>query len=224
MNMRESAARQSWSAAARALICGYVDAYTFLTFGVYSSFMTGNTTSGGVHAGEIRFAQAAHNLLPIPFFLLGVMIGALLGHADERRALRRLSTLVGVLLLADVAGTRIGCPDWLSIVILSAGMGAMNTSVTQVGGQPVGLGFLTGDLNNLAKLIALQFRSPAPQSQGVWSAHKRVALLASLWMAFIGGAVLGGALAPVFAVWTPLLPAIALLILALPGRSERLAN
>ena len=35
---------QAWKARGRALISGYVDSYTLLNFGVYASFMSGNTT------------------------------------------------------------------------------------------------------------------------------------------------------------------------------------
>jgi uncharacterized membrane protein YoaK (UPF0700 family) len=49
-----------------ALIAGYVDAYTFLNYQVYGSFMSGNTTQTGLHAGQGGFAVAGYNLLPIP--------------------------------------------------------------------------------------------------------------------------------------------------------------
>src|SRR5271154_5717495 len=82
-------------ASARALIAGYVDAYALLKFGVYASFMTGNTTSAGSFAGQHNFHQAAHSLLPIPCFLLGILLGTLLARTYERqdRGLARNSAL-----------------------------------------------------------------------------------------------------------------------------------
>jgi uncharacterized protein DUF1275 len=39
-------------AAVLALIAGYVDAYTFLNYQVYGSFMSGNTTQTGLQPGR----------------------------------------------------------------------------------------------------------------------------------------------------------------------------
>ena len=215
VSLPETAGIQVWRASARALICGYVDAYSLLSFGVYVSFMTGNTTSGGAHIAEIKLAAAGHSLLPIPFFLLGALIGTLLVEADELRALYRLSSLVGSMLLIEVAAAYLGSPGWGSIMILSGAMGLVNTSVTKVGGQAVSLGFMTGDLNNLARQLALAIRhKPVPQANGSLSRRGRVSLLAGLWTSFITGAVLGAMLLPGLGLSTPILPAIALLILA----------
>ena len=123
-------------ALARVLISGYVDAYALLKFGVYASFMTGNTTSGGVHAGEGSLSAAGYSLLPIPFFLMGIMGGTLLTYSDRKKALRRISELVAVMLGFGVVGAYFGWPAWLGIMLLSTAMGLLNTSVTQVGGQP----------------------------------------------------------------------------------------
>jgi len=208
---------QASRALARALISGYVDAYALLSFGVYASFMTGNTTSGGVHAGQGDLPAAAHSLLPVPFFLVGIVAGTLLVHASPFRALRRISLLVAGMLAAAVAGAWFAWPLWLGIMLLSSAMGLLNTSVTQVGGQRVSLGFMTGDLNYLAQHIAHAIlRAPVLQVQGERDTHwRRAALLGSLWTFFLAGAVLGAAVAFRVAVWTLLLPALLLLVLAL---------
>jgi uncharacterized membrane protein YoaK (UPF0700 family) len=194
-----------------------VDAYALLKFGVYASFMTGNTTSGGVHAGEGNLADAGHSLLPIPFFLVGILIGTLLVHSDQQRALRRISVLVAIMLSLGVAGAYFGWPAWLGIMLISTAMGLLNTSVTQVGGQPVSLGFMTGDLNNLAQHVAHGILGvPVERAQDERDTHwRRAALLSSLWMFFLAGAVLGAAIASRVAVWTLLLPAGLLLLLSL---------
>lgn len=215
-SLQESARAQGWRAAGRALISGYVDSYTLLNFGVYASFMTGNTTSGGLHAGQANLAAAGHSLLPIPFFVLGIFVGTLLVQADQHHALPRLSALVAAMLTVGVAAAYFAWPGWLSIIILSTAMGIMNTSITDVGGQAVSLGFMTGGLNNLAQHLAMGItRAPVAQAQGSWDTHwRRTALLTGLWTAFLAGAVLGAVLASRFAVWTLLLPALMLLVLA----------
>jgi uncharacterized membrane protein YoaK (UPF0700 family) len=201
----------------RALISGFVDAYCLLTFGVYASFMTGNTTSGGVHFGEGHRAAAGHSLLPIPFFLLGIVAGSLVVYANRQLALRRLSWLVAALLAAAITASYLNWPGWLGIVFLSSAMGVLNTSVTQVGGQPVSLGFMSGDLNNLAQHIAQGIlRMPVAQALDDRDTHwRRSALLGTLWACFFAGAVLGAALASRVALWTLLCPALLLLLLAL---------
>src|SRR5260370_32098920 len=104
--------------------------------------MTGNADSGGAHAGRGNLAAAGHSLLPIPFFMVGIVAGTLLVHADRQRALRRISVAVAEMLALGVAGVYFAWPDWLGIVFLSSAMGLLNTSVAQVGGQPVSLGFM----------------------------------------------------------------------------------
>ena len=204
-------------ALARVLIAGYVDAYALLNFGVFASFMTGNTTTGGMYAGKGDLAAAGHSLLPIPFFLLGILAGTLLVHTDRRTALRRISLLVAAMLALAVARNYFAWPEWLGIVLLSTAMGILNTSVTQVGGQPVSLGFMTGDLNNLARHVAFGIlRAPVSQAQSERDTHwRRAVLLGSLWAFFFIGAVLGATLASRIAVWTLFLPAGLLLLLAL---------
>ncbi len=83
---QESEKAPGWSAAGRALISGYVDSYSLLKFGAYASFITGNTTSTGLHAGQAKLAEARYSLLPIPFFVLGIFKGTLLAQADFERA------------------------------------------------------------------------------------------------------------------------------------------
>src|SRR5664279_2181542 len=175
---------QPLSALVRALISGYVDSYALLNFGVFVSFMTGNTTTGGLSAGQANLAAAAHSLLPIPFFLLGILGGTFLVRVEQSHALRRISLLVAGMLAAGAARAYFAWPVWLGIVLLSSAMGIMNTSVTRVGGQPVSLGFMTGDLNNLAQHLALGItRAPVPQAQSSTDTHwRRAALLGSLWM------------------------------------------
>ena len=74
-------------AAVLALIAGYVDAYTFLNYQVYGSFMSGNTTQTGLHAGQGGLAVAGYNLLPIPLFVAGVFAGTLIWHSALAQAL-----------------------------------------------------------------------------------------------------------------------------------------
>jgi uncharacterized membrane protein YoaK (UPF0700 family) len=183
--------------------------------------MSGNTTTGGSQAGQGNLVAAGNSFLPIPFFLLGIVVGTLLTQADQRNQLHRLFALIAAMLAVGIAAAYWAWPGWLSVMILSSAMGILNTSITHVGGQTVSLGFVTGDLNNLAQHVALGIKhAPLPQVQGSWDTRwARAALLASIWTAFLGGAILGSALASRLAAWNLLIPSVMLLAFTLLDRA-----
>ena len=184
--------------------------------------MSGNTTQTGLHTGRGQLAEAGHNLLPIPFFVIGIFVGTFLYHCGPRYAFLLICGLVATLLPAALAAA---CLDrltgWFSITTLSLAMGLMNTAVTRVGGQSVSLGYVTGDLNHLADHLAPAVkRVPVPQAQGPWDTHgRRAAWLVGIWTAFLIGAALAGAATSPFAGWTLLPPILLLLSLAAPDRA-----
>jgi uncharacterized membrane protein YoaK (UPF0700 family) len=216
-------------AGALALVSGYVDSYALMNFGVFASFMSGNTTTGGAQAGHANFAAAGHDLLPIPFFVLGIFFGTLIPRDDQRRPLLRRSIFVALLLsLAAVAGYW-KLPGWPCIVLLSVAMGILNTSITQVGAQNVSLGFVTGDLNGLGQHLALGMKgAPLSGAQNSADTHWwRATVLATIWSAFLIGAFLGSAMTAHLAMWALLLPCALLLavsLLATPGRTSATSN
>ena len=198
------------------VICGYVDSYTLMTFDVYTSFMSGNTVSAGMHVGLARFAMAWHALLPVGPFVAGAFSGTLLQLGQSSRQRSRVFCLIATLLAASVMAAWAAWPDWLCIAGLSLAMGMMNTTITQVGGQSLNLGFVTGDLKSMASHLArgvagTPVAQPVCRSDTHW---RRAGTLASIWSAFLLGAVLGAALASRFMAWTLLVPAAALLIAA----------
>jgi uncharacterized membrane protein YoaK (UPF0700 family) len=214
---RDSARAQGGLATVLALISGYVDSYVFWNYKVFASFMSGNTTLTGMQAGQANFAEAGHNILPIPLFVVGVFAGTFLGHSSLRHQLRRQMGLVAALLAVDMAANYFGpLPGWFSIILLSLAMGILNTTITRVGGQAVSLGFVSGDLNNLARHLALAVQGvPVPQAESSRDTHlQRAALLAGVWAAFLFGALLAGTVTALFAAWTLLLPTLVLLVLA----------
>jgi len=101
-----------------ALIAGYVDAYAFLSYQSYASFMSGNTTQTGLQLGQGQLATAGHDLLPLPPFVVGVFVGTLLLHSSRRHPLRQLFGLVAGLLAVGMAGGYLGpLPGWFSFRI-----------------------------------------------------------------------------------------------------------
>src|SRR5580700_9768380 len=93
-----SARGQVWRVIVLAMIAGYVDSYVFVNYQVFASFMSGNTTQAGMLAGQMELAEAAHSFLPIPLFVVGILVGALLGHSSPRHLLSWLFGLIATLL------------------------------------------------------------------------------------------------------------------------------
>jgi uncharacterized membrane protein YoaK (UPF0700 family) len=221
--LQKSVNAQWCVAGALALVSGYVDSYALINFGVFTSFMSGNTTTGGAQAGHARFGAAGHDLLPIPFFVLGVFLGTLLPRDTQPRPLFQRSIFVAAMLsIAAVAGYS-KWPEWSGIVLLSFAMGILNTTITKVGRQNVSLGFVTGDLNSFGQHLALGIkRMPMADAQGSSDTHWwRATVLASVWSAFLVGAVLGSATTTRLAMWALLLPAVLLLALSLVAPPRR---
>ena len=75
-------------AACLATIAGFVDAYGMITYGVYVSFMSGNTTQTGYQTAEGLFGAAALSGLAILFFVIGAFAGTLLVQSAGRLARR----------------------------------------------------------------------------------------------------------------------------------------
>ncbi len=217
---RVDGAPRIWEATALALISGYVDSFVLSSYGAYASFMSGNTTKTGLQAGHGKLAEAGHNLLPIPLFVLGVFIGTLLAHQSLRHEFRRQLWIVAGLLAAGVAVVYFSAPAWLCIAVLSVAMGIMNTAVTRLGGQHLSVGFVTGDLNSLAQHLASAVRhEPVLQAEGSWDTHwRRAGVLTGVWGTFLLGAGFGGALTPRFGAAALVPPLVVLLGFAAESR------
>src|SRR5258707_9065907 len=120
-------------AAALALIAGFVDAYGMITYGVFVSFMSGNTTQTGYQTAEGAFGPASLSALAILFFVVGSFAGTLLVQAAGRLARRAVFGVVAAALAEVVSLTYF---DFLSvgfgIAIVSAAMRIMNSAFSRV--------------------------------------------------------------------------------------------
>jgi uncharacterized membrane protein YoaK (UPF0700 family) len=211
-------------AAVLALIAGFIDAYGMITYGVFVSFMSGNTTQTGYQTAEGAFGPASLSALAILFFVLGSFAATLLAQFTERHARRLVYGVVAVALAAIVALTELGAlPGWAAIASISFAMGIMNNALSRVGAQAVSVAFLTGALSRLGVSLALALRrAPLPDSEGPWDTHlRRAVLLARLWLAFLVGALLSGMATPRYGAWVLLPPALILAVLAAFDRPDR---
>ncbi len=213
-------------AAALAMIAGFIDAYGMITYGVFVSFMSGNTTQTGYKAAEGAFGPASLSALAILFFVSGAFAGTLLVQAAGRFARRLVFGVVAAGLAAIVGFTQFGLlSGGAAIAAISFAMGIMNSALSRVGAQSVSLTFVTGTLSRVGSHLALATRrAPLPDSQGPWDTHlRRAIMLVRLWVGFLVGAILSGAATPRYGAWILLPPALMLAALAAFDRPDRAA-
>ena len=219
--------KHSGLAVSLALVSGYVDAYSYLSYKLYSSFMSGNTTQTGLRLGEGETSVAAHHLLAIASFVVGVFSGTLLLHSRLQRPIRWLFAVCAGLLALSLVGVLTGTLSGdVAFVFLAVAMGAMNTSVTRVGKQTVHLGYVSGTLNGVAQHLALALKgAPVSDAEGAWDTNwRRAALLGTVWFGFMVGALLGAVGQINFQFWTLLLPIVLLIALAMFDRVKGAAT
>jgi len=210
-------------AAGLAMIAGYVDAYGYITFKTFVSFMSGNTIQTGYVTAHGHLAAAMPSLLAIVSFVIGAFIGTWLTHAGTPQARRLRFGVVAALLAVSIGLTPLGWSGGaVGMATLSVVMGLMNTTLSYVGAQPVSLTVVTGTLSRMGTHLALALtRAPLPDAQGPWDTHRRrVLLLLGVWAGFLTGAVLGGAATSRFGVWVLLLPLLILLAPAVFSRTR----
>ena len=178
------------------LVTGYVDAFGLLKFQTFVSFMSGNTTTSGLLIGQGAFAAALPALVAILGFLCGVFCGAAVAIAQPVRAQQMVFALAAMLIaLHWAANATWRLDELIGIVMLSVAMGALNTSVSRIGVEPVNIGYVSGTLNRMADHAARAVaRQPLADAQTPGDTHmRRALLLGGVWSAFFGGAILSSA-------------------------------
>lgn len=204
-------------AAALATIAGFIDAYGMITYGVFVSFMSGNTTQTGYQAAEGLFGPAALSGVAILFFVIGAFAGTLIVQSAGGDARRVVFGAVAAGLATIIGLTR---PHLLSgggaIASISFVMGIMNSAFSRVGAQSVSLTFVTGTLSRVGSHLAFAARrAPLGDAEGPWDTHfRRAMMLARIWAGFLAGALLSGAATQRFGALVLAAPALILAALA----------
>ncbi len=140
-------------AACLAALAGYVDAIGFLQLGgFFVSFMSGNTTRLGVGLAQAPSSALVAGGL-IGTFLIGVVLGALVGRAAGAHRRPAVLLLVAGLLAAAAGLHSVGAPR-LTIVAMGLAMGAENAVFEENGDVRIGLTYMTGTLVKLGQRIA----------------------------------------------------------------------
>ena len=184
-------------------LAGYVDALGFVRLGgLYTSFMSGNTTQLSVSLahGEIR-----HALLPI-LLVFGFLVGATLGSGLSMVVPQRWATPVVLayetLLIAAALALGLPTPELgLAAFFMAMAMGAQNAVLAQVKGFRAGTTFVTGALFSLAQKIAEAFTGRGPRLGWLGDA--------AVWGALLVGAYLGTLAYGRYGLYALLAPALA---------------
>lgn len=162
-------------------LAGFVDAIAFIYLGGYFvSFMSGNTTQGGVQLaqGESGWLLA---LELVGCFVLGVIVGTIVGRVKRRRSAAIVGLVAVVLAIATVVVT-LTPAGRIGILGLAVAMGAVNVLFAR-DGTTLGLTYVTGALVKVGEgIVAAVTGGP----RWAW------VLSLLLWVGIAGGAVLGG--------------------------------
>lgn len=196
----------AWLGRALAATAGYVDAAGYVGLvQLFTAHQSGNTAGLGAALGTGSWPDVWRRGLAILAFTLGVAVGtAMVEVSNRRRGARSAALLAGAELLllgialavgeAESAGgvLHAGQPLPYAVVAtaLAGAMGVQTVSLRRIGGRNVRTTFVTGVLTNIAEsaVAAWWGRGGGPKM----SAFSR--LLASIWIMYLAGAVLGAAL------------------------------
>jgi uncharacterized membrane protein YoaK (UPF0700 family) len=192
-------------AASLAAVAGYVDATGFLASrGFFVSFMSGNSTRLAVGSIE-RAADAAAALALISIFVVGVVIGSLIGRRAGRHQRSSVIGLVAVALVSAALLSALGYPR-AALGMMALAMGAENAIFEAEGEVQIGLTYMTGTLVKFGQRLGTTLSGG---DRWGWVPY------AMLWLGLVSGAVLGAAMFPLFGLLSLLLPAALLIALAL---------
>lgn len=194
-------------------LAGYVDALGFMALGgFFVSFMSGNSTRLAVGLAEAA-PSAAKAAGLVGLFILGVVLGSLVGRRAGR--LRRPMVLILVALLLAASAVLAGVAStWISAVPMAVAMGAENAVFESDGEVRVGLTYMTGTLVKVGHRAAAAMAGGPPWA---WVPY----LL--LWGGLVAGATLGALAYAAFglrALWFAALAASAMAAFAATTREE----
>lgn len=170
-------------ATALAAQAGFVDALGFIHLGgFFISFMSGNSTRFAVGLAGSGFHFAV--LLPfalIALFVIGVMLGAALGHIERRKKPAKILALVFALLSGAAIAHHFNL-DALAVALMVMAMGAENDVFVSKGEVSVAVTYMTGTLVKLGQRLAGNLLG---EEKKPWLPFL------ILWLGLILGAVLG---------------------------------
>ncbi|WFU69833.1 YoaK family protein [Bradyrhizobium sp. CB2312] len=169
---------------------GFLDAFTWLSLGVFASSQTGNVVFLGIHAEFGQWHRALHHALPLVAFVLGAAV-AVRSRAPLRCLAGEIVCLAAALLLFHHV------PDQIVILVISFGVALQSASFRRI-----------GDLNYLSVAVTGNMLRAIDQS---FAASDRdtargTATMLALCLMFLMGAALAGCVTRWLGTWSLALP------------------
>ncbi|MER2264897.1 YoaK family protein [Methylobacterium oxalidis] len=182
---------RSWQLAyglALTATAGYVDALGFIELGgLYTSFMSGNTTQFSVSLGRGEWRHALLPCLLVTMFFVGSVLGSGLALAVPARWATPIVLAFEALTVLGALSLGLATPDHgLASLFMALAMGAQNAVLAQVQGFRAGTTFVTGALFSFGQKVALALTGRIPRYGWVGDGV--------VWLALLCGA-LGGTVA-----------------------------
>ncbi|MCJ2091657.1 DUF1275 domain-containing protein [Methylobacterium sp. J-072] len=190
-------------------LAGYVDALGFVRLGgLYTSFMSGNTTQLAVFGAEAQFSRMVLPAILIAAFLTGSVLGSGLAILVPSRWTTPVVLAYESLLILGGLALGLASPELgLAAFFVAVAMGAQNAVLAQVQGFRAGTTFVTGALFSLGQKIARALtRTGDPFG---WIGDGLV------WLSLLLGALLGALAYEAFALYALVAPAAISGVLAL---------
>jgi uncharacterized membrane protein YoaK (UPF0700 family) len=217
--------------------------------GLFVAHMSGNSVKFGVDAGRGELDAAAPAGVAVVLFVAGVALGTVVAELTARRAIAAVAAPVLAIQAALIAtfmlygrtllsGDRVPGRSLDGFYVLAAlailSMGMQTAALRQLGGRTIATTYVTGTLTSLAQEAtnyAFWRRDGAARDErrsflsrvlGLGSreeSRNRVLLLGTVWIAYVGGGVLGSFCDRNLRLWSLLIP-LALLV-AIAARDIR---
>jgi uncharacterized membrane protein YoaK (UPF0700 family) len=166
-------------------LAGYIDALGFIRLGgLYTSFMSGNTTQLSVALGHRDFAHAILPALLIFAFFLGATLGGGLSVVTAPRWAMPVVLAFEALTVLGALSIGLTTPDLgLASLFMALAMGAQNAVLVQVQGFRAGTTFVTGALFSFGQKVALALSRRGPRYGWIGDG--------AVWLALLAGAATG---------------------------------
>jgi uncharacterized membrane protein YoaK (UPF0700 family) len=169
---------------------GFLDAFTWLSLGVFASSQTGNVVFLGVYALSGQWQRALHHLLPLAAFVLGAVVAV--------RTRAALCCLVGeIVCLAAAMLLLHRAPDQIVILGISFGIALQSASFRQVGHWTYLSVTVTGNMLRAIDQSVADSDRDAASGAGA---------MLTLCLMFLLGAAAGGCVTKWLGAWSLALP------------------
>ncbi|WP_245422415.1 YoaK family protein [Alsobacter soli] len=165
-------------------LAGYVDAIGFLRLGgLYTSFMSGNTTQLGILAAHGDWAHVFWPASLLAMFFAGAVTGGLVALLAGGRRAPAVLGLEALCLAIALAAPILHEPEAVAMLPLAFAMGAQNAALQLKAGARPGTTFVTGTLFSAGNALAQALAGVGPRWG--WTSHLLV------WISMLAGAGLG---------------------------------